>query len=104
MNISVRQYWTLLVDYLRPQRTRVWVLAALLAAGIALQLFNPQLMRYVIDTALATGPIEAVTAAALLFLVLAAFQQLCSVVTTYVSETIAWTATNNLRFDLARHA
>lgn len=104
MNIPLRQYWTLLVDYLRPQRNRVWLLSGLLFTGIGLQLLNPQLMRYVIDSALAQGPLESVTGAAVLFFALAFIQQLTGVCITYVSETIAWTATNNLRYDLAQHA
>ncbi len=112
MNIPLRQYWRLLSAYLRPQRRRVLLLALLLFTGIGLQLLNPQLLRYVIDTALAQGQrkIDAdaksagVTLAALLFFALALAQQLFGVFTTYAGETVAWTATNNLRHDLAAHA
>jgi ATP-binding cassette, subfamily B, bacterial len=78
---------------------RVAVLAVLLLTGIGLQLGNPQLMRYVIDTALSQQPIEWVTTAALLFFVLALCQQILGVLITFISENIAWTATNNLRYD-----
>lgn len=104
MNIPIRQYVALLVDYIRPQRNRVAVLAALMFSGLALQLINPQLMRYVIDSALARSPMETVTLAAALFFIAAFVQQILSVLTSYISETIAWTATNALRLDLAKHA
>ena len=51
MNIGLKQYQQLLVTYLAPQRTKVLALAALLLASIALQIANPQLLRYFIDTA-----------------------------------------------------
>ena len=51
MTIPLRQYWLLLVRYLRPQWLRALTLAILLLAGIGLQLINPQIVRLFIDTA-----------------------------------------------------
>ncbi len=45
--------WTLLPDYLRPQRARAFGLGFLLVGGIALQLASPQSPRRFIDTAMA---------------------------------------------------
>ncbi|MEZ4677831.1 MAG: hypothetical protein R2932_26805 [Caldilineaceae bacterium] len=45
------KYTRLLATYFRPQRGRVALLALLLFGGIGLQLLNPQLIRYVLDTA-----------------------------------------------------
>jgi len=104
MNIPLRQYYQLLVRYLRAQRREMALLAVLLSVGISLQLLNPQLIRYVIDTALSKSPLESVTAAAALFFALAFLQQVTAVLTTFVGQTIAWTATNELRHDLAKHA
>jgi ABC-type multidrug transport system fused ATPase/permease subunit len=110
MTIPLRQYWVLLVDYLRPQRRRVVILGVLLFTGIALQLINPQILRYFIDTATSaytssTLPYEEwhLTYAALIFICVAMCQQVITVLATYVSENVAWTATNQLRADLARH-
>jgi ATP-binding cassette subfamily B protein len=50
-NLSLRRYWHLLVDYLRPQRGAVILLAALLLGNISLQLVNPQIVRYFLDAA-----------------------------------------------------
>ena len=48
MRISLNQYWQLLAGYLRPQGRRVAVLAALLLTSIALELTNPQILRFFI--------------------------------------------------------
>ena len=53
MNIpKLTQYRDMLIRYLKPQRTRVAILAMLLCSSIGLQLFNPQIVRYFIDTAI----------------------------------------------------
>ncbi len=51
MNIPFNQYWQLLARYLRPRRWRMLALAVLLVSSIALELVNPQITRYFIDTA-----------------------------------------------------
>src|SRR5258706_6578483 len=103
MSIPLRQYWSLLVTYLRPQRRRVILLAALLLGSIGLQLANPQLLRYFIDTAQAGGEMTALIEAALLFIGVALVNQVLSVGATYVGENVGWTATNALRADLTLH-
>jgi ATP-binding cassette, subfamily B, bacterial len=103
MNISIKQYAELLTRYLRPQWGRVALLAVLLFSSIGLQLFNPQLLRYFIDTATGGGALGALVGAAVLFLSLSVFNQLLSVAATYVGENVGWTATNMLRVDLALH-
>ena len=103
MNIPLRQYWELLVDYLRPQRGRVLLLALFLFSNIGLQLLNPQIMRRFLDTALAGGSSQSLAWMALLFIGVALAQQVVAVAATYVGENISWTATNWLRYDLARH-
>src|SRR5258706_11181409 len=103
MSIPLRQYWSLLVTYLRPQRRRVILLAALLLGSIGLQLANPQLLRYFIDTAQAGGEMTALIEAALLFIGVALVNQGLSVGATYVGENVRWTATNALRADLTLH-
>jgi ABC-type multidrug transport system fused ATPase/permease subunit len=103
MNLPVKEYWSLLVTYLRPQRRRVTLLAALLLGSIGLQLANPQLLRYFIDTAQAGGETRALFVAAGLFIGIALITQLSSLGATYVSEIVAWRSTNDLRADLALH-
>jgi ATP-binding cassette subfamily B protein len=103
MNIPLKQYWTLLSHYLRPQWPKASLLAVLLLSHIGLQLLNPQILRYFIDTATSGGPLATLINAALLFIGVAIVNQGLSILNTYLSETVAWTATNALRFDLARH-
>jgi ABC-type multidrug transport system fused ATPase/permease subunit len=103
LKVSLQRYRELLITYLRPQRARVALLAVLLLTSIGLQVVNPQIIRYFIDTALAGGATEALTLAALLFLVMALLTQVLNVTATYVGEDVGWRATNWLRADLALH-
>ncbi|MGN6360587.1 MAG: ABC transporter ATP-binding protein [Thermomicrobiales bacterium] len=103
MKIPLRQYWALLAGYLRPQWRGVTALAVLLSADIGLQLLNPQIVRYFIDTALAGGAANRLLAAASLFLLVALVTQALAVAATYTGENVAWAATNALRGDLAAH-
>lgn len=96
-------FTTLLVTYLRPQKLRVALLALLLFTSIGLQLLNPQLLRYFIDTAAGGGSSQTLALAALGFLGIAVAQQAGMVLVTYFGENIGWTATNALRVDLAAH-
>ena len=49
LTFPLGEYRRLLGTYLRPQRGRVTLLAALLLGSVALQLVNPQIIRYFID-------------------------------------------------------
>lgn len=103
MNTQPRQYWRLLVSYLKPQWVLVMLLAVLLFGDIGLQLANPQLMRRFIDTVQTGESTDTLPWLALLFIGVALVQQIVSVLATYVSENVSWTATNALRADLAEH-
>ncbi len=103
MAVSLKQYRVLLTDYLRPQRSRVVLLAILVGGSIGLQLLNPQILRSFIDSARAGGTLQALMNAAVLFLLIAFTQQLVAVAATYTGENVGWTATNQLRADLAAH-
>jgi ATP-binding cassette subfamily B protein/ATP-binding cassette subfamily C protein len=103
VKIPLKQYWHLLIDYLRPQWPWVVGLAALILSNIGLQLVNPQIVRRFIDTAQEGGEPNALFRAALLFVGVALVQQVASVLATYVGENVGWTATNALRTDVANH-
>jgi len=103
MTLPLKSYSPLLVRYLRPQRGRVLVLGLLLAGSIGLQLASPQIVRSFIDQAQAGAPRRTLLAAAGLFLLFALLQQVVAVLATYMSENVGWTATNELRNDLAAH-
>ncbi|WP_316432906.1 ABC transporter ATP-binding protein [Leptolyngbya sp. NK1-12] len=103
MNIPFKRYGELLGHYLKPQQSRVAGLAIALLGSIGLQILNPQLLGYFIDTTMAGGPPQALLTAALLFLGVALLSQILSIIATYFGETVAWTATNALRADLVSH-
>ncbi len=101
--LLLQQYIRLLATYFRPQRGRVALLALLLGGGIGLQLLNPQLVRYVLDTAQQGGALTTLVTAALLFILFGLLQAGATFAATYVGEDVSWTATNALRADLALH-
>ena len=108
MRLAFRQftsnpYTRLLGRYLKSQRLRVVGLALTLFFSIALQLINPQVLRYFIDTALNPEPGASLPQAALLFISIALITQGLTLMSTYLGETVAWQATNALRTDLAAH-
>jgi ABC-type multidrug transport system fused ATPase/permease subunit len=103
MNLPLRQYWELLAQHIRPQRGRFMLLSALMLTNIGLQVASPQIMRFFLDTALAGGALSQLSAAAGAFLAAALMMQALSVAVNYVSENVAWTATNSLRAELTRH-
>lgn len=103
MKIPFQQYWDLLASYIRPQIGRFSLLAALLFSSIAMQLINPQIMRYFIDATQTSVPASTLLTAALAFIGIAILQQVVGVSATYTGENVAWTATNALRAEMARH-
>lgn len=104
LNTSGLTYRSLFVKYLGPQWRRALLVLVLLLSGIGLQLANPQLLRYFIDSVMsgetATQPLLIVAG---LFIAIALANQAVSVIVTYLSENLAWLATNALRTDLVAH-
>jgi ATP-binding cassette, subfamily B, bacterial len=101
--LAAQGYGRLLATYLAPQRGRVILLAGLVLLTLGLQLINPQIIRYFLDTLQAGGQLRQLMGAAALFMVITISQQLVLLAATYVGELVGWTATNALRVDLARH-
>jgi ATP-binding cassette subfamily B protein len=103
VQIPLRQYARLLRSYLRSLRASIVWLCVLLGAGLMMQLVNPQLVRYFIDSAQGGGSERALWIAAALFIGVSLLQQGVQVAATYVGENIGWIATNRLRGDVADH-
>ena len=101
--IPVRAYMNLLRQYLRPLKGQVGLLALVVVIDIALQLINPQLIRRFIDGAVGGADASALIPIAAWFMVIAIVQQGMAVWSTYLAEDVGWSATNNLRADLADH-
>lgn len=95
--------FALLTRYLGPLRVQVSGLSGLLFAGIALELINPQVIRYFIDSALANSAQRNLLWAALVFTAISLLQRGVALIATYTTENISWTATNRLRTDLTLH-
>ncbi|MGF1568222.1 MAG: ABC transporter ATP-binding protein [Nodosilinea sp.] len=103
MGASGSFYRQLLATYLRPLQRQVLWLALTLLGSIGLEVLNPQLLRYFIDAAVAAAPQRVLVLVALGFVAIALVRQSLAIAATYFGETIAWSATNTLRLDLARH-
>ena len=103
MKPNVARYRVLLGTYLRPQARQVALLAVLLLTGISLQLVNPQVLRYFLDTTRAGGSQPGLVLAAALYIAFAVLRQVLTVAGAYTGNQVAWNATNRLRKDLTLH-
>lgn len=101
--IPVREYALLLSRYLKPQRKSMILLAVLLVSGIVMQLVNPQIIRYFIDTAQSQSSTRPLLIAGGLFIAVTLMQQVVAVAASYVGANVGWLATNQLRGDVADH-
>jgi ATP-binding cassette subfamily B protein len=101
--IPVTEYIGLLKSYLSTQYKSIIWLSILLIGGIAMQLINPQIIRYFIDTAQTRQSTAPLVYAALLFIMVSLIHQGLTVAATYIGENVGWIATNKLRGDVAAH-
>ncbi len=104
VNLPLRAYWDLLARHVRPQLPRFILLASLLLGSIGMRIFAPQIMRSFIDAARKGEEVKVLILMAAGFIGVALAQQVISVAVTYLGESVAWTATNALRSELAEHA
>jgi ATP-binding cassette subfamily B protein len=74
-----------------------------MAAGIGLNLLNPQILRYFIDTAQAGGEVADLVGAGIIFLAVGFIRQIVQIVSSYLGQDVGWRATNRMRNDLALH-
>ena len=102
MSIPIGSSLSLLWRYLLPHKRKMTWLFALLFTNIGLQLVNPQILRRFIDSAAQPAAGELIGIAAL-FAGTAVLGNIASGLAAYVGEDVAWSATNALRADLARH-
>ena len=96
-------YYRLLKSYLGPLWRRTTLLGVLLVLGVGLELLNPQIARYFIDTAQAGGAVDLLIGAAILYVGVAVVGQIVAVADTYLAESVGLEATNALRADLTTH-
>ena len=103
MKIPLRIYWDLLARHIKPQMLHFSILTVLLLSSIGLQIFNPQIMRQFIDATQSGAETNVLLMSAVAFIGLALIQQGMAIGASYFGENVAWTATNALRAELARH-
>lgn len=92
-----------LAHVLRPAAGRWVALGVLVAAGSALALAGPLVVRRVIDTAAAGATIAEIRTLALVFLAIAVLRQVAEVVTARAATVIAWRTTNEFRLEMTEH-
>ncbi|MDE0552717.1 MAG: ABC transporter ATP-binding protein [Candidatus Poribacteria bacterium] len=101
--VPFRQYAALLSQYLKPQWLRVTLLAVFMFSGICLNLVDPQIIRYFIDTARDGGALRDLFIAGGIYLAIGFIRQLVMLVSSYLGQDVGWRATNQMREDLAHH-
>ena len=101
--VPLKQYAALLAQYLKPQWFRVMLLTIFMFAGIGLNLLNPQVLRYFIDTAKSGGALRNLVIAGIIFLAIGIFRQIVMLISSYLGQDVGWRATNKMRGDLAFH-
>lgn len=99
----MKRYLNLFRKYLGPIRWKVVSLAVLVFAGIGLQLANPLIIRYFIDTLITHGDLQPMLIAASTFLGVSILTQIVGIAAVYVGEDVGWRATNRMRADLTLH-
>jgi ABC-type multidrug transport system fused ATPase/permease subunit len=103
LSLPFNRYINLLVKYLKPLRVQVLFLALLIFASTGLQLLNPYIVGYFIDTAQIGGALRELFIAAGAFIGISLLSQGVTLGQRYVAEKTAWQATNALRTDLTHH-
>lgn len=108
MKIPFLKYYKIQKKYLVPYRKWIFLLAVLLISSIGLQLINPQIIRFYIDSFQITdisdeSLIQRLFEAAILYIGIALFQQTLAVTSVYISQNLAWNSTNKLREDFTEH-
>ena len=101
--VPLRHYATLLIRYLRPHWKRVVFLGVFMFTGIGLNLLNPQIVRYFIDTAQSDGAVQNLIWAGIAFLAIGIIRQGVQIVSSYLGQDVGWRATNQMRNTLAHH-
>ena len=100
---TTRRQVHILLTHVRPRWRRVVLLSLLIVAGIALQLISPQLVRRFLDAVEQGRTLNELVGTAVIFIGVALVVQVIKLAAAYLGEIVAWSATNDLRADLALH-
>lgn len=97
-------YRDFLLRYLGPFKWQVALLALSLLGNTATSVYAPRVLSAFIDGTLQNLDFAALAPLAAVFLLAGLGRHLTQALTAYVSENVAWSATNRLRTDLLTHA
>lgn len=89
--------------YLAPRRGEAALAAAPLLVGVGLQMVGPRLIRTFVDAVSAGAPGTLLSRVALTFIGVSLVTNGLKVLASYWGERVAWSASNELRSDLALH-
>lgn len=103
MRLSIRDYQKLIRRCIIPQLDKFAILFLLLLVGIGLMLLLPQLISHYVDVALEKNHYYVLVWIGAGYIGLTIVNQGIQLGETYLSEKVAWYATNTLRQDLAVH-
>ncbi len=124
MKVPLQKYWDVQKKYLAPFKKRVLLLALLLASGTSLLIFSPLVIESFINLATRGVPLQDVgfywegmqiplvsintvtrvlILLAIAYIILMVIQQVITLGSVYLSQSLSWSATNMLRFDLTNH-
>lgn len=103
MTTAAPSYRATLKTYLGPLRARLVVLVLLLLGSIALQLITPLILSEFINAANLGTTVQTLTAFGIAYLAAGVVNQVLEGFSTYLGADVGWTATNQLREDLAAH-
>ncbi|NHJ86523.1 MAG: ABC transporter ATP-binding protein [Asgard group archaeon] len=104
MSPSLRYTISMLKKYLKPYIWQVIILTLILITYNAIQIFNPQILRFYIESA--TGDeynLTSILIAAIIYIALSLVFRGLYILVQYISQNLAWSTTNDLRMDLTRH-
>ena len=104
MELPFGNYWRLQKKYMMPFKKKILALGFFIVVNILLQVIAPQIIRDYIDTVSNPTSGDTFTYVAILYIIIAATQQLALVASIYLAQDLAWRSTNSLRADLFKHS
>ncbi len=100
MKIPLGKHINLFLPYLHDKRRRLSLIGALILINVGIQVVNPQIIRFYLDSVTKVTDITVIQNAALLFIIMAIAQEVVYIINVYLSVDLAWILSNRLRIDL----
>jgi len=102
MNSKTHSF-SMLWRYLRPFKSKVFLLFMLILISIGLQLVAPQIIGQFLDEAQTDGSTRVLIQMGVIFFLVVTGQKIVELFSVYFGEDLGWAATNRLRTDLTAH-